>query len=315
VKPWRQTGVLSAGALLAGLVVFSAGLRADVPRLTRLRPSAIPPAQLPPGETIPVLPQLPQASDDSAKGGEEKKADPIESRKEKLKEYSRLEIIRYVHGEFARARRTIPGGKKGFKYTPWKDLEDGEVRKAIASGGIAANPGDQVQITNIAFKGNELWIDINGGGKPKRSFKDRIQVSVGGMPTVQTTQQGGPTGYQGVGSTLILNFGRDLPDMTSAEVKQMLNPFLDFSRQRSATQNWVDTLPPEIQQAIKDHKAVVGMDREMVIAALGRPERKVREKDEDGLETEDWIYGNPPTKTIFVKFAGDRVISVKEFPR
>jgi hypothetical protein len=52
----------------------------------------------------------------------------------------------------------------------------------------------------------------------------------------------------------------------------------------------------------------------MVIAAVGRPDKKVRERDEDGLETEDWIYGHPPSRTIFVKFAGEKVISVKQFP-
>ena len=32
----------------------------------------------------------------------------------------------------------------------------------------------------------------------------------------------------------------------------------------------------------------------MVIAALGRPDRKVREQDSEGNDTEDWIYGRPP---------------------
>ncbi len=59
---------------------------------------------------------------------------------------------------------------------------------------------------------------------------------------------------------------------------------------------------------------MVGMDREMVIAAVGRPERKVRERDSNGLETEDWIYGQPPGKTVFVRFAGDHVVTIKQFP-
>ncbi len=35
------------------------------------------------------------------------------------------------------------------------------------------------------------------------------------------------------------------------------------------------------------------MDRDEVLAAIGRPERKVREPQADGSETEDWIYGRP----------------------
>jgi len=55
------------------------------------------------------------------------------------------------------------------------------------------------------------------------------------------------------------------------------------------------------------------MDHDMVIAALGRPDHKVRERTEQGEETEDWIYGDPPSKTVFVTFLGDKVIRVKEF--
>jgi len=301
-------------AVQLGLVLtLTLGLLADVPRFARTRSPEPSTAQIPSGETVSVLPELPQSKDAGAAGA--KKSEPIETRKEKLSERARLEIIRYVHGEFAKARRPIPGGKEGFRYIPWKELPEPEVRKAMASYGVAANPGDQVQITLVQFKGSELIVDINGGGKVRKSFRDRIQISAGGaMPQAQVQQTGGPGGSQGQGSTLILEFGRSLPDMSSAEVKQFLSPFLDFGGQRSSTTAWVDTLPPEFQQAIKDRKAVVGMDKEMVIAALGRPERKVRERDDEGYETEDWIYGNPPGKTIFVKFAGDKVMTVREFP-
>jgi hypothetical protein len=136
------------------------------------------------------------------------------------------------------------------------------------------------------------------------------------MRRSQTTDQpSGPGGFQGVGSTLILAYGKHIPDLTPEDLKQHLSGFLDFSKQRSAAVHWIDTLPVEFKQAIAEKRAVVGMDREMVIAALGKPERKVRERDLDGLETEDWIYGHPPAETVFVKFAGDKVIAVREFPR
>ena len=89
--------------------------------------------------------------------------------------------------------------------------------------------------------------------------------------------------------------------MTPDDLKQYLSGLLDFSKQHSAAVQWMDTLPPDIQKAIQDKRPAVGMDREMVVAALGRPDRKVREKAPDGSETEDWIYGKPPAKTVFVK--------------
>jgi len=59
----------------------------------------------------------------------------------------------------------------------------------------------------------------------------------------------------------------------------------------------------------------MGMSREMVIAAIGKPDKKVRETAADGTETEDWIYGTPPAKTLFVTFTADKVVRVEQFPR
>ena len=70
-------------------------------------------------------------------------------------------------------------------------------------------------------------------------------------------------------------------------------------------------LPPEIKQAVKENRAIEGMDRDQVIMALGKPRTKVRETKE-GIEREDWIYGLPPGKVTFVTFADGKVIRVKE---
>ena len=55
------------------------------------------------------------------------------------------------------------------------------------------------------------------------------------------------------------------------------------------------------------------MNRETLMAAMGRPDKKVRERDDNGVETEDWIYGVPPDKTTFVTLGGDTVIRIQEF--
>ncbi len=102
--------------------------------------------------------------------------------------------------------------------------------------------------------------------------------------------------------------------MTPDELKLYLSSVLDFSKQRSAAVQWAESQPPEIREAIAAKRAEVGMDSEQVIAALGKAERKVRERQPDGTETEDWIYGQPPGKTIFVRFAHDKVIRVTPVP-
>ncbi|MDQ6678221.1 MAG: DUF2845 domain-containing protein, partial [Acidobacteriota bacterium] len=98
--------------------------------------------------------------------------------------------------------------------------------------------------------------------------------------------------------------------MKAQEVKKILSPLLDFEK-RSATDLYSASLTPEIQKAIKEKRAESGMDKDQVVLALGRPEHKVRET-KDGAELEDWIFGRPPGRILFVTFENSRVVKVKE---
>ena len=71
-----------------------------------------------------------------------------------------------------------------------------------------------------------------------------------------------------------------------------------------------ETLPPEIQKAIQTKTVIQGMTREQVVMAMGRPLYHPREV-KDGMELEDWIYGQAPGKITFITFNGDKVIKVK----
>jgi hypothetical protein len=224
---------------------------------------------------------------------------------------SRLLLVRYVDGEFAKAVVPLPRGKKGLKIVVGKPVDLKALKDTVRlAGGPAANPGETVQITKIEFRDREIAIEINGGPKRHYHLSDHLQVGMGGYPD-PPPQNSHPN--EGMGATIIVDYRRPIPDMSPDDLKHDLSVILDFSKQHSATVNWVESLPPEFEQAIKDNKAIVGMDHDMVIAALGRPEKKVRERTPEGDETEDWIYGTPPGKTIFVTFLGDKVIRVKEF--
>jgi hypothetical protein len=300
--------------LIPALAVFL--LAADVPVVERLHsPSnAIPP--FPAGEDISLLPNIYATSDDaqtpSSPSSQEKKAI--------LQDQSKLDLIRYVSGEFAKATKPLPRGKEGFLVYVGKPLSTELLERAVATHGAAVNSGDSVQITKLEFHDHTIAVDVNGGGRGKKNWKDHIQIGMGGGPTMSTSQSktsdNGPPGVQpGMGSTLFLEFTKAVPDLTPEELKQILSPFLDFSRQRSASVHWTDTLPPEMKKAIQDRRPALGMDREEVIAAIGKPEHKVRERDAQGNEIEDWIYGQPPSKTLFVRFQGDYVTSVRQFPQ
>jgi hypothetical protein len=228
-----------------------------------------------------------------------------------LQEPSRLAIIRFVDGEFAKVVEPLPGGKKGFKFDAGKPLDVKSLHDMLRSQGAAANQGDTVQITRIEFRAKDIVFQINGGGKRKFHLRDHLQVGVGGTAN-QPLPAADPN--EGKGATLILDFGRTLPDLSPDDLKQDLSVLLDFSKEHSAAVDWIDTLPPKFKEAIQNHEALEGMDQEMVIAALGRADHKVRQRDAGtGEETEDWIYGNPPAKTVFVTFSGDKVIRVKSF--
>jgi hypothetical protein len=281
------------------------------------------PVQFSSDDTLPGVQDIlqdagkPQQPDANAPDGNAPAAPSTQFPKAKpgpLQPDSRLTLIRFVDGEFARVVKPIPAGKKGLHIKAGAPLDDKAVRMAVGASGSSINPGDQAQVTNLEFKSREIVIDINNGARGKTRLRDRIHLQIGGVvPTVATT---GPdySSNTNVGATIYLDFDKPVPDMTPDDLKQYLAGFLDFSKQHSAAVQWIETLPAELQKAIQDKRAVVGMDHEMVVAAIGRPDQKVREKGPDGNELEDWIYGKPPQKTVFVVFEGDKVTQVKQFP-
>ena len=235
------------------------------------------------------------------------------AQKEPLTSQAKLMLVRDVDGEFAKAIQPIPGGKKGYTVGVGNPINQQSLSDALRLWGTAASPGDTVQITGLEFHEKQIFVQINGGPRAHFHLRDHLQVGMvggmGGMATPDTSQR--PA--QKLGATLILAYNKPLQEMTPEQLKQALSVMLDFSKEHSASVNWVDSLPPAFQQAIKDHKAVEGMDQEMVLAAMGRPDQKVRQKDDSGRETEDWIYGEPPARTTFVTFAGEKVIRVEQF--
>lgn len=289
---------------------------ADVPRVNSLRPPAKSDVSFPSDEEIPLFPNAGAFSDN----GQTQAKAASAGKNTRLQDNSKLALIRYVSGEFAKAVKPLPAGKEGFLVYVGKPVNTELLDRAVATHGAAVNTGDNVQITKLEFRDHQIVVDLNGGGRGKRRWRDHLQIGIGGAstPTMRstTTQETGPPGIQpGMGSTIFLEFNKPLPDMSPEDLKQLLSAFLNFAKERSAAVQWFDTLPPEMKQAIQDRRPVVGMDREEVVAAIGKPDHKVRERDSDGNDIEDWIYGQPPSKTVFVRFTGDHVTSIKQFPQ
>ncbi|HXP88889.1 MAG TPA: hypothetical protein VN841_29485 [Bryobacteraceae bacterium] len=226
----------------------------------------------------------------------------------KTVEDQHVELIRGLTAEYATAKNGLPQAKKPLDFNAdgtWDVLEWSNSARLV---GVAARVGDLVQVTRVGIGKDTLLLEINGGLRGKRSFWDHVQM--GGNVGISGGPVNGPPTNAPAGTAILLHFKGTIGDVTSSEVKKILTPMLDFEK-HSATENYMDTLPPEIQEAVKAKKAIEGMDRDQVLLALGRPLRKTRET-KDGVELEDWLYGEPPGRVTFVTFNGNKVLRVKE---
>jgi len=227
----------------------------------------------------------------------------------KLTEDDRIEILRGLLSEYATVKSALPRSKDPLPFDSNGTWDKQKWSEANQKNGPAARVGDLVQITKLNIEGDKILFEINGGMKGgKGSWKDHIQVGMGNSTRpISTGQNSNAPG----GTNIALRFNQPIPPLKAADIKKMLAPVLDFEKE-SATENYVEKLPEPIQAAIKANKAIEGMDREMVVMALGKPRHKERSTDKDGTETEDWIYGDPPGKITFVTFANSKVVKIKE---
>jgi hypothetical protein len=285
-------------------------LGGDIPGVTTLRPL---PANA--GTTAPATLAGADAKTGAPGASEEQTAAPQtgDHSSKELQPQSRLLLVRFVDGEFARVVEPLPGGKKGYKVPAGRPLDMKKLSDALRLYGTAASQGATVQVTGIDFHADSIVLRINGGGKKHFHLRDHLTIGMGDVGMAPPPDTRSYAEQQLPGATIVLDYSHGVPDMSPDDLKRDLAVFLDFSKQHSATVNWIDTLAPQFQQAIKDERAIVGMDSEMVLAAMGRPAHKVRERDTEGNDTEDWIYGTPPSKTTFVTFEGNTVIRVKEY--
>jgi hypothetical protein len=227
----------------------------------------------------------------------------------KLTEDDKIDILRGIDSEYATVKVMLPRSKKPLPFQSdgvWnKEIWDQSAREF----GAAARVGDLVQVTHLDIEDNKIVLEINNGMKgQKGSWKNHVQIGVGPTMSPINTQQ---NSNAPAGTSIVLLFGIPIPDLQAADVKKILAPVLDFDKQ-SAADNYFDKLPEPIQNAIKSHTVIVGMDRDQVLLSIGKPRHKERNVTNDGTETEDWIYGDPPGKITFVAFVGSKVTAVKE---
>ena len=234
---------------------------------------------------------------------------PLLHATDKLTEQDRIELMRGLVAEYATVKQLLPRSRRALPFESTGSFDKKVWQAASREYGPAGRVGDLVQITKVFIDPDKLVLQINGGFNGGRKWYDSSQIGGGlGGGTMRPLGKGDSNAPGG--TTIEILFHKPLEPMKAAEVKKMLAAVLDFEK-RSATELYAEVLPPEVQTAIHDKKVIEGMDRDQVLLALGRPNHKSRET-KDGVELEDWVFGQPPGKIVFVTFNGSKVIKVKE---
>jgi len=224
-----------------------------------------------------------------------------------MSKQTRMDLIRAFNAELVYLRAPFPMGKTGLTLKDGQLSPSGEqLQRMMAMWGPAAKPGDQARISQILVKNDRIHFEINGGPVKKQKWYQHIQFGGGGGMTSVAPSDANANPR---GSYVDLVFNGYVPELNPQQLKDLLRPVFDFNA-KSAVEAYLDTLPPKIRDAIKNHQVLVGMNREMVMAAKGRPPKKVREKDGE-TEYEEWIYGEPPHDVDFVRLVGDEVVRLE----
>jgi hypothetical protein len=227
---------------------------------------------------------------------------------DKLSFDERIEIERGLNAEYATLKVILPHGKKPLVIHSDGQYDKADWQEELRTTGPAARLGDQIQITSVKIESNKILLDINGGTKGSKHWYDHVEIGMGGSTSpVSHDQNGQPIN----GSRVELVFPGAIPSVKSAEIRRMLAPIFDFEK-HSASDQYMDRLPEPVKKAIKDQRAIIGMDHDQVLLAMGKPRNKSRETTPDGDEVENWIYGDPPGKMTFVKFTEGKVSEVKD---
>lgn len=235
-------------------------------------------------------------------------ADSRSQTRPEISKQTRMELVRALSAEFAFTRKQLPLGQRVIVIRPDGSVatSDRELYNLAAQRGQVARAGDRIQITALEFKGKEIIFEINGGPKKKKPWYKRLEVGT----TDATRPIDNRPDADARGLSIVVQFDKHVPEMTAAELRDRLNPLFDFTV-KSAAQAYTETLPKNVQDAIRDHRVLVGMTKEMVTYSKGRPPKRLREKDENQVDYEEWIFGDPPEDVEFVRFIGDEVVQLK----
>jgi len=236
------------------------------------------------------------------------KSEPIPANAPRMCRETHLQIIRDFETQLVYARTPFPMGTKGLQLKNGTTAPNGPaLQQLMALYGPSIKPGDPARISYVRIKDNFIHFELNGGPVRRQKWYQRIQIEGANGNSVPLSNNESVQNPHG--SYLDVYFDKYVPEMSAAQLRDLLYPALDF-KAKSKEEAYLDTVPPKVKQAIQAHHVLVGMNTEMVLHAMGKAPRKVREKD-NGVDYEEWIYGQPPQDVDFVRIVGDEVVRVE----
>jgi hypothetical protein len=233
---------------------------------------------------------------------------PVAADAPRMTKQTRYEIIKDFETQIVYSRTAFPMGARGLNLRNGVVSPQGqELQQLLTIWGPSIKPGDPAHISYVRIKDDHIHFDLNGGPVHRKKWYQHIQVAgANGTPVPLSNDQSTDNPH---GSYLDVYFDKYVPEMSAAQLRALLLPVLDF-KARSKEEAYLDTVPPKAKEAIQAHHVLVGMNTEMVIHAVGKPPKKVRERDGE-TDYEEWIYGQAPQDVDFVRIIGDEVVRIE----
>jgi hypothetical protein len=236
------------------------------------------------------------------------KADPIPADAPRMTRETRFQILRDFETQLVYSRTVFPMGTKGLQLKDGVITPNGkDLQQSLVIYGPAIKPGDPAHISFVQIKSDHIHFEINGGPIRRKKWYQRVEIAGANGPAMSGPDNT-PT-ENPHGSLVDVYFAKYVPEMSAAQLRQLLYPVFDFNA-RDKEQAYLDTVPPKVKEAIVAHHVLVGMNSEMVVHAMGKPPKKVREHEGE-TEYEEWIYGEPPADVNFVRLVADEVVRVE----
>jgi len=228
----------------------------------------------------------------------------------------KLNLIRYVFREFAKATKSLPAGKDGFLVFVGKPINPICWSAPSLPMAPPCAPATNVQISRLEFRDHQIVVDLNGAAAARSAGAIAFTSKSADFHHDHDQHHSSNTDHRHAarnGQHCISRIHQDYPGPNSRRSEEAAGSFSRFTKQRSAPCSGLTRCRRTSRKPSPTARAMPGMDAKWW-SPHRPPDHKVRERDSEGNDIEDWIYASLPQRPVFVRFTGERVTSIKQFP-